>query len=253
MAGLRGISANDPWGHETAVKLNAALTHLNGIAAAVTAEIGAAIATHDADAAAHSAAFAAFAATLIFPSIETGSVFDYIGSTAPAGYVFLDGKTIGNVSSGATGRANADTEALFTKLWDSMADAQAGVSTGRGASAAADFAANKTITLPDARGRVIAGQDDMGGTAASRLTSTTMSPDGATLGATGGAQTHTLTTPEMPAHTHDVDVRNTFAARTSTGANTAVTLTTVTTTSTGGSDAHNNVQPTLILNKIVKL
>ena len=56
-----------------------------------------------------------------------------------------------------------------------------------------------TFNLPDLRGRVLAGYDSMGGSAAGRLTSTSGLN---TLWATGGAETHTLTTGEMPAHTH---------------------------------------------------
>lgn len=52
-----------------------------------------------------------------------------------------------------------------------------------------------TFNVPDLRGRVPAGLDNMGGTPANRLTSTTVSPDGNTLGATGGAQTETTTVP----------------------------------------------------------
>lgn len=52
-----------------------------------------------------------------------------------------------------------------------------------------------TFNLPDFRGRVPAGLDNMGGTPANRLTSTTMSPDGNTVGATGGAQTESTTVP----------------------------------------------------------
>jgi microcystin-dependent protein len=50
---------------------------------------------------------------------------------------------------------------------------------------------------------VAAGKDDMGGTAASRLTNTVLSASN-TLGATGGSQTHTLTSGEsgVPAHSH---------------------------------------------------
>jgi microcystin-dependent protein len=51
--------------------------------------------------------------------------------------------------------------------------------------------------LPDMRGRTAAGVDNMGGTAASRLT-------GATLGAALGAETHALTTAQLPAHSHAV-------------------------------------------------
>lgn len=58
-----------------------------------------------------------------------------------------------------------------------------------------------TFNLPDLRGRVAAGRDDMGGTAAGRLTSASTFV-GTTLGATGGTETHTLTTAQMPAHTH---------------------------------------------------
>jgi microcystin-dependent protein len=59
-----------------------------------------------------------------------------------------------------------------------------------------------TFNLPDFRGRVGAGRDDMGGSAAGRLTNATLTPDGNTLGAVGGAQTHALTEAEGPAHNH---------------------------------------------------
>ena len=102
-------------------------------------------------------------------------------ATADTGWVLHDDGTIGNAASGGTTRANADTSALFTLLWANFADAQAAVSTGRGASAAADYAANKTIALPKALGRLmgVAG-------AGSGLTSRT-------VGVTVGAETHTHT------------------------------------------------------------
>lgn len=46
-----------------------------------------------------------------------------------------------------------------------------------------------TFNMPDMRGRLVAGLDNMGGSAANRLTNTTMTPNGITLGGTGGAQT----------------------------------------------------------------
>jgi microcystin-dependent protein len=58
-----------------------------------------------------------------------------------------------------------------------------------------------TFNVPDYRGRVPFGKDDMGGSAASRLTSS-FGPDGTTLGATGGAQSTTLTEGNIPSHTH---------------------------------------------------
>jgi microcystin-dependent protein len=94
--------------------------------------------------------------------VPIGVPLPFIGLTPPPGYVLCFG-TIGNAISGATNRANADTLNLFTLLWNSWANALAPVSGGRGGSAATDFAANKTIAIPDLRGCVIAGLDNMGG------------------------------------------------------------------------------------------
>lgn len=86
----------------------------------------------------------------------TGDVKVTYKTTADSGWVMLDDGTIGSASSGATTRANADTEDLFTLLWNNTLDANCAVSTGRGANAAADFAANKTIALPKLLGRDLA-------------------------------------------------------------------------------------------------
>jgi microcystin-dependent protein len=98
--------------------------------------------------------------------------------------------SIGNAASAATNRANADTSDLYNLLWNNVADAWAPVSGGRGASAAADFAANKRLTLPRALGRAMAGAG-----AGSGLTSRA-------LGAYTGTETHTLSEAELPPHTH---------------------------------------------------
>jgi microcystin-dependent protein len=58
-----------------------------------------------------------------------------------------------------------------------------------------------TFNLPDLRGRFIVGKDDMGGSAASRVTTAGGGVDGATLGASGGGQSTTLTTPNLPPYT----------------------------------------------------
>jgi hypothetical protein len=128
--------------------------------------------------------------------LATGDIKVTYGTGTISGFVRANGRTIGSASSGATERANADCQALFEDLWD--ADANLTVSGGRGATAAADWAANKQLTLPDMRGRTIAGLDDMGNTAAGRLTSTYFGATPTLLGAGGGAQNHTLSAFEIP-------------------------------------------------------
>ena len=128
--------------------------------------------------------------------IGTGYIVAKYGTGALSGFVRLNGRTIGSATSGATERANADAQALFQYLWDT--DANLVVSGGRGASSAADWAANKQITLPDGRGRILAGLDDMGGAAAGRLTSTYFGASGTTLGAAGGSENTTLTQAQLP-------------------------------------------------------
>src|SRR6185295_7620952 len=86
----------------------------------------------------------------------TGDVKVTLKTTADSGWVMFDDGTLGSASSGATTRANADTEALFTLLWTNTTNANCAVSSGRGSTASADFAANKTIALPKILGRALA-------------------------------------------------------------------------------------------------
>jgi len=182
--------------------------------------------------------------------IPTGSMMMYGATTAPTGWVRLNGRTIGNASSGATERANADTATLYTFLWTNYSDSVCAVSTGRGASAAADYAANKTIALPDMRGRGPFGLDDMGNSAASRLGSVI---SGATTnGSSGGAETVTLAQANLPnivltgttdsqgAHTHTLAYTN--AARDSGASGSLMSYSgddLTTTSSSSGAHTHN--------------
>jgi microcystin-dependent protein len=60
-----------------------------------------------------------------------------------------------------------------------------------------------TFKLPDMRGRAPFGKDNMGGSAASRLTgSVTGGVNGAILGNSGGEQAHQLTQSELASHSH---------------------------------------------------
>ena len=164
--------------------------------------------------------------------MPTGAVVPFAGAgTALPGnagdWLLCDGSAIDRQV------ATVDT-ALFTVL---------GIQYGAGNG-------TSTYNLPDLRGRVIAGQDDMGGSSANRLTGLAGGVDGDVLGGSGGLETHTLLAAEMqhtnstPTTTHNVSggsgaVTAPFAA--TTGNIAAVTAT-----------AHNNVQPTIILNYIIK-
>lgn len=103
------------------------------------------------------------------PNWATGMVAPFARSTAPSGWIKANGGTIGNASSGATTRANADTSALFSLLWSEFDNTalpiqdSSGAASTRGASAAADFAANKRLPIHDARGEFIRGLDDSRG------------------------------------------------------------------------------------------
>lgn len=110
---------------------------------------------------------------------QTGDPIWRLRTGTMTGWVRMNGRTIGNATSGATEYAAADAANLFAFLWNNLPDSIAPVSTGRGATAAADFAANKTIVVPTMQGYLAAGVDDMGTTAAGRLQAiTTCNPPG---------------------------------------------------------------------------
>jgi microcystin-dependent protein len=85
--------------------------------------------------------------------------------------------------------------------------------------------------------------------------------DGATLGDAGGAQVHTLVTDQMPSHNHVQNNVDAFPLIEGAGwsrgldagdAAKPITRASKTSNSTGGGQAHANVQPTLVLNYIIK-
>lgn len=96
----------------------------------------------------------------------TGAVQDFRLKSPPPGWIKENGGTIGNAASGATTRANADTEALFTAYWTQYTNAElpiftnTGAASTRGASAAVDFAAGKRMSIHDSRTRFRRGADD---------------------------------------------------------------------------------------------
>jgi len=175
-----------------------------------------------------------------------GSLADFAGSAAPTGWFLCYGQALSRTT--------------YTGLFGVV-----GTTFGSGDG-------STTFNLPDLRGCVAAGKDDMGGTAANRITNTD-GVVGTTLGSSGGEQTHTLITAELAAHSHTASVTDPshyhaqngstwgfpggngvgvgstgFAAVNTTSATTGIS---VSNANAGGGGAHNNLQPTMILNKII--
>jgi hypothetical protein len=113
------------------------------------------------------------------------------------GYVRLNGRTIGSVASGATERANADTQSLYEELWGY---ASIVVTGGKGGSGPADFLANKPLVLPNCAGRGIFGMDDMGAGAQGVLTAATI-VNPTLVGSYGGVQNFALSKEHLPIYT----------------------------------------------------
>ena len=172
----------------------------------------------------------------------------YVGSAAPTGWLILNGDTLGSAASTATQKSD-DYQTLYELLWNSMADAEAPVDGGRGLTATADFTANKKLTMPDARGRVIAGKE----VSQSLLTVAISGLDSSTLGKTGGdqrAQDHTHTVGGTSTSVNDVDQDNSNSPEHFMRIPTNAVTGNPNGSKHGGDSA--NVQPTIVLNWIIK-
>ena len=198
-------------------------------------------------------------------ALPSGIINPFAGITAPDGWLLCYGQAI--------------SRTVYSDLFIAL-------STTYGAGDG-----TTTFNLPDLRGRTVAGIDNMGGTDAGRIDIANSS------GTVVGSQYVTLTSAEMPSHTHTQDSHNhtqnahghvvsanSFAsdlqivvgplgadgnkysfsdsgndassdtavlyARNTTATNIA---TTATNQNTGGGGAHNNMQPTMVLNYIIKV
>ena len=108
----------------------------------------------------------------------TGVVFPFAGTTAPDDWLMCYGQAVSRTTYAT----------LFATI---------GTTYGPGDG-------TTTFNVPDMRGRVAAGVDNMGGTAAGRLTTAAGGVNAVAPGAVGGASTHVLTTAQMPSHAHGV-------------------------------------------------
>jgi microcystin-dependent protein len=146
----------------------------------------------------------------------TGSIIDFGGTSAPAGFLVCDGSAVSRATYD-------DLFAVIGTTW--------GIGNG-----------STTFNIPDFSGRVTAGS---GGT---------LPPLANTVGSTGGSSTHTLTVDELTPHTHNA-VQGSFITNFgsnnvySSGTHGAVNATTET---KGNGAAFTIVQPTAIVLKIIK-
>lgn len=187
--------------------------------------------------------------------MPTGSVLAFAGSSAPAGWLLCYGQAV--------------SRATYAGLY-----AVIGTTYGTGDG-------STTFNLPDLRGRTVAGLDNMGGSDADRLSWQNV------LGTVGvssttvdsGEEKHTLSAAEsgVPAHSHGITdpghnhnmpeknagtnivspymayawadtVKNSWY---STYANTTG-ITVNNNTAAAASTSHNNMQPTMLLNQIIR-
>jgi len=147
--------------------------------------------------------------------VPTGGWIPYGGTTAPAGWLLCDG--------------SAFSRTTYADLFAVLGTAY-GVGDGL-----------TTFNVPDMCGRVPVGLD----VADAHLSAADA------LGETGGEENHTLTTAEMPAHTHKIGHGVSLAG----GAYShglCESGTSYNTSSTGGGGAHNNLQPYNTCNYIIK-
>ncbi|HEX7126428.1 MAG TPA: hypothetical protein VF406_11770 [Thermodesulfobacteriota bacterium] len=187
---------------------------------------------------------------LTLQGFTTGDVKPTLKAVADPGWVMLNDGSIGNASSGATTRAHADTEALFTLLWTNVTNSwcpvqdSMGTPVARGASAAADFAANRRLVLPKALGRALGAAGAGAGLTAR------------SLGQILGEEAHALTSDENGPHTHTEQrwTNSNDANFANNGSNIRInTLITQNSGSSGSGTPHNNMQPTLFVNWMIKL
>ena len=127
------------------------------------------------------------------PKNPVGMIAPFAGQQSPAGWLFCDGSII----------QKSDAFDLWLIIGHQYLDPSLIPSRQPGASAATHFA------LPDLRGRLPLGLDNMGGLPANRV------PTANLLGINGGSETKDITKSNLPQHEHDLksgDERKQFYA-----------------------------------------
>lgn len=154
-------------------------------------------------------------------TLPVGAIIPYSGSTIPTNFLLADGSAVSRTT--------------YSELFEAIGTTYG---TGDGST---------TFNLPNLKGKVPVGRD-----------SSDTSFD--VLGETGGEKTHQLTVNEMPSHAHDTPIHSGgsqgllgFMGLTNGSSSTTLAGgSTFGVKNTGGSQAHNNLQPYITQNYIIK-
>lgn len=142
-----------------------------------------------------------------------GSMLDWSTNTAPNGWLVCDGVAV--------------SRSTYNNLFGVI-----GTTFGSGDG-------STTFNLPDFKGRVSVGRDP-----------SDVDFDG--LGETGGEKEHILTVGEIPPHAHAYTTKDNALPQSGSSTNCWVGTDQAQTGDTGGGLSHNNLQPFLVVNKIIK-
>ena len=150
-------------------------------------------------------------------TLPIGAILPFSSDTIPNGWLLCDGSVVSRTT--------------YSELFNAIGlnYVEDGV----------EWLDEERFPLPNAKGRTLVGKDST-------------DTDFNTLGKTGGEKTHTLTVSEMPKHSHNFQFDQTEGSNVTavkTGVNNAYAKAT---SETGGNQPHNNLQPYLVTNYIIK-
>lgn len=151
-------------------------------------------------------------------TLPIGSIVAFASDTIPSGWLLCDGRAVSRTT--------------YSELFNVIGLSY--VEDGY------EWLDEERFPLPNPKGRTLVGKDST-------------DTDFNTLGKTSGEKTHTLTVDEMPSHKHSMNFGDSaggdgsgFVYSSTSGNNNVFML------ETGGGQAHNNLQPSLTLNFIIK-